>query len=98
MGIMEERLREYVLEEKVIFFSALAQDKVAKIMQISDVFLMTSAFEGMPRSVMESLGCGLPVVTTDVGEVRLTVRDDFSGIVCKQREPEVLAEAVEKVG
>lgn len=96
-GKMEERMRECALEEKIVFLNSLPQDKVAQVMQISDVFLMTSAFEGMPRSVMESLGCGLPVVTTDVGEVRLAVKDDFSGIVCKRHDPAVLAEAVERV-
>jgi len=94
---MEELIREYALEGKVVFFNSLPQDKVAGIMQISDIFLMTSAFEGMPRSVMESLGCGLPVVTTEVGEVRLVVRDGFSGIVCKGHDAGSLAQSVVNV-
>jgi glycosyltransferase involved in cell wall biosynthesis len=65
-------------------------------MRISDVFLLTSAFEGMPRCVLESLACGLPVVTTDVGEVKVVVRE-FSGIVVKTEHANDLSDAVLKI-
>ena len=100
-GSLERQVRNKVLEcgleQKVTFTGSLPQSKVADIMRISDVFLLTSAFEGMPRSVLEALGCGLPVVTTDVGEVKRVVKEGFSGIVCDRREPKVISEALNRV-
>jgi glycosyltransferase involved in cell wall biosynthesis len=75
----------------------LSQNELAKILRISDVFLLTSSFEGMPMSVLEALACGLPVVTTKAGEVGLVVKDNFSGFVCRERSANVLAETVLKV-
>jgi len=66
-------------------------------MRISDVFLLTSAFETGPRSVREALGCGLPVVSTDVGEVKRVVRDEFSGLICSKRDANVIGDAVLKI-
>ena len=94
---MRRRVEEYGLSDRVKFISPLPQLRLAHLMRISHVLLLTSAFEGMPRSVLEALACGLPVVTTDVGEVRRVVRDGVSGLVCHSRDPEVICKAVRKV-
>jgi len=100
-GLLSEKVRrrveEYGLSDRVKFISPLPQLRLAHLMRISHVLLLTSAFEGMPRSVLEALACGLPVVTTDVGEVRRVVRDGFSGLVCRDRSPEAIARALSDV-
>jgi glycosyltransferase involved in cell wall biosynthesis len=91
---LEQKVRKYNVSKKVKFMGPLPQQKVIELMRISDVFLLTSAFEGMPRSVLEALACGIPVVSTDVGEVRRVVKDGVSGIICTKRTPETLGNAV----
>jgi glycosyltransferase involved in cell wall biosynthesis len=59
-----------------------------------DVFLLTSAFKAMPITILEALSCGLPVVSPDVGEVRRVVKNGISGIICAERTPETLSNAV----
>jgi glycosyltransferase involved in cell wall biosynthesis len=94
---MEQRVNLHGLQGKILFLGALAQDMVAELMRISDVFVMTSAFEGMPMCVLEAQGCGLPVVSTDVGEVGRVVRDGISGLITKDRNAPTIGEAVLKV-
>lgn len=43
------------------------RDDVAALMSITNVLLLTSAFEGMPNVAMEAQVLGLPVVATNVG-------------------------------
>lgn len=38
----------------------------------------------MPRCVVESLGCGLPVVSTQVGEVSRVVKNGYSGEIVEE--------------
>ncbi len=81
------------LNGSVILAGLRDADEVARLLQISDAFLLTSAYEGMPMSVLEALGCGVPVVTTNVGEVRRVVRSGRNGQVVDDRSPEAFASA-----
>lgn len=60
-----------------------------------DVKLITSlpASEGQPTTASETLACGVPVVTTDVGAVREVVQDGVSGFVVAPRDSGALARA-----
>ncbi|MEL7451148.1 MAG: glycosyltransferase, partial [Pseudomonadota bacterium] len=55
-----------------------------------------SAYEGMPMCVLEALGCGVPVVTTRVGEVARVVHDGVSGYIVGDRSAESFADAAER--
>ena len=49
-------------------------------MNESDVFLLFSHYEGMPVVLLESMSCGLPVITTQVGQVNKIVNSEM-GII-----------------
>jgi glycosyltransferase involved in cell wall biosynthesis len=48
-----------------------------------DVFALSSDTEQMPLSVIEAMASGLPVVSTDVGDVRLMVTPESAGLVTR---------------
>ena len=58
-----------------------------------DISILTSISEGFPYTVIESMGCGIPVVATDVGGVSEAL-DEHTGFVCKPKDAQALAEKV----
>ena len=56
-------------------------DDVASALASFDVFLLTSELEGTPNVVLESSLLGVPVVATDAGGTRETIRDGVTGYV-----------------
>lgn len=46
-----------------------------------DVFISTSATEGIPVSMMEAMSFGIPVISTNVGGVHEIVEDNFNGFL-----------------
>ena len=78
---LETRVRGLGLERKVHFFGLLPPKQIAGILRAADIFALSSAYEGMPMALLEGLGAGLPVVTTDVGEVRKVVSERSGAVV-----------------
>lgn len=54
---------------------------VPRLLAASDVFLLSSDYEGMPCSALEALATGLPVVATNAGDVGCAVREGTGVLV-----------------
>lgn len=63
-----------------IFLLGMRND-IPEILAISDIFVLTSLWEGMPGAIMEAMAAGLPVVATDVGDVKELVEDGKTGFL-----------------
>ncbi len=66
-------------------------EEVASYMRASNVLALTSITEGMPTVVLEALSSGIPVVSTDVGDVRLVITKGTTGEICTDREPNTVS-------
>lgn len=67
------------------------REVIARNMQACDALLLTSTAEGSPVAVRESLACGLPVVSVDVGDVRELITGVPGCAICAPN-PEEIAE------
>lgn len=84
------------LQDKISFKGWV--DDVISAYQQSDLFLMTSDFEGLPNVLMEAMGCGLPCISTDcpTGPADL-IENGVNGVLVPVNDVDALADAIIKV-
>ena len=95
-GEVEERIARYRLADRVSLTGLRSYGEIADLLRVADCFALTSAYEGMPMSVLEALGSGVPVVTTRVGEVERVVRHGETGEVLARATPEELKRGLQR--
>lgn len=67
-------------------------DKVSDYLKESYVFVLPSYHEGTPRTVLEAMATGRPIITTDAPGCRETVVDGVNGFLIPIRNIEILSE------
>ncbi len=82
--------------EKNVHLLGYRHDGLA-LMDALDIYVLPSLFEGLPRSVLEAMALGKPVVVTDIGGSREVVQDGNSGLIVPPRDSQRLAAAICKL-
>lgn len=71
------------------------RENISELLALSDIYLYPSYYrEGVPRSVLEALSTGLPIITTDMPGCRLTVKEGINGYLIKPRSVEDIEKAI----
>lgn len=87
---MEAKCKDLQICEKVIFTGNVKN--VSEYLAASDVFILSSDFEGLPLSVLEAMASGLPIISTNVGGLADIVTDN--GILTEPGDREGLTKAI----
>jgi teichuronic acid biosynthesis glycosyltransferase TuaC len=81
---------------EMVVTKGVPYDKMPLYMNACDVLLLTSLHEGSPNVVKEALACDLPVVSTDVGDVRARI-GSIEGCTIVRDSPDEMATALHMV-
>lgn len=77
---------------KIVFTGFI--DEVDEFMNALDLFCLPSYREGMPRSIIEAMACGKPVVATNIRGSREEVVDGVTGFMTPLGDIQALADAI----
>ncbi|MGD9131073.1 MAG: glycosyltransferase family 4 protein [Candidatus Bathyarchaeota archaeon] len=80
---LKSMISEYALEN-VQFTGNSPPESIPKIINCTDVLALCSEVEGSPTVVREAIACGVPVVSTEVGDVRSIIKNDYVGRIAKK--------------
>jgi teichuronic acid biosynthesis glycosyltransferase TuaC len=79
---LKQQVRDLGLDGRVHFLGSLPPDRVRTVLSAADVSVLATRNEGWANVLLESMGCGVPVVATDVGgNAEVVCRPDLGTIV-----------------
>ena len=93
---LSQKIKTLGLEKHVIL-TGERQD-IPELLGLLDIFtLPTFTHEGLPRSIVEAMAMGLPIVTTDIRGCREAVVNEKNGFIVPSQNSTELAEALRKL-
>ena len=93
-AITEIELNEWVKNGPIEFLGKL--EDVRPAIASSHVYVLPSYREGTPRTVLEAMAMGRPIVTTDAPGCRETVQNGINGFLVPTQDSESLENAMER--
>ncbi len=100
-GPLENYIKEYITHKKLenrVFLMGIYR-KVMFEVNKSEIFVLSSDFEGFPNALIEAMGTGMPVISTDfrTGIARKLISNDDNGYIVDVNNILELANAIRKL-
>ena len=99
-GPLEQPTRELIaslkLEDTITLLPRLERRDLFARYGTSDLFILTSHWEGLPRSILEAMAHNLPIIATDVGGVAEAVGED-AGLLVPEHHQGALTQALKRL-
>lgn len=91
-AVQKEVMLKWVQEKHIRYFGEV--NDVRKYIKQADVMVLPTYREGVPRSVLEAMAMGKPIVTTSTAGAKETVRHGENGLLVPVKNAPALAEAM----
>jgi glycosyltransferase involved in cell wall biosynthesis len=79
---LQEAINQMGLESNVSLLGYV--DDIVTFYNSGKIFVLTSSTEGLPRSVLEAMACGVPCVASHVGDMADAIIDGQNGCLIEQ--------------
>ena len=94
-SFLEKQIQDLGLASNVSLLGE--RDDIADILNVCDVYAMSSRWEGVGRALTEAMHMGLPVVATSVDGVTELISDEKTGLLVQPENTQALAAAIDRL-
>lgn len=92
---VRDKIKILGLGEKIHIKEFVPNMEMPAIYQNADIFVLPSLMEGVPRTILEAMACGLPIICTDLPQLRHIV--DQCGTMVPVKDSKSLAQAISQI-
>lgn len=92
IGRLKAIAQELGVASRVTFVGRRGRDVLKYYYSAADIFVTTPWYEPFGITPIESMACGTPVIGSNVGGVKFTIKDGETGYLVPPNDPEALAE------
>lgn len=100
-GSEETRLKNYVIKNGLsscVEFVGWADDKKKKeLLLSSQILILPSYNEGLPMAILEAMSYGIPIISTDVGDISCAVKNGINGYLVNPGDIQSMASSISKI-
>ena len=95
LGTLQAQARKLGISDRCRFLGR--RDDIAELLAQAQIFVLMSNYEGMPRSILEAMRAGLPVVASRTAGIPEVVVDGATGLLVEPHDVQGLVEALSRL-
>jgi glycosyltransferase involved in cell wall biosynthesis len=93
----EKYISENKINSKITLIDWIEQKDMIDMIVNSDIYIQSSVSEGMPRTILEAMALGMPIISTNVGSIEGVLKNGENAIVINPNKADELVDAIEKL-
>lgn len=82
------------LDNRIFFLGGLSGDDYNNILAAIDIYVQPSIFEGLPRTVLDAMYMGRPIIASDANGNREAIKHSENGYLVPPQDTDALAKAI----
>ncbi len=94
---LKERIDKLNLGERVKLFGSMPREKLLQHLTSAKVFVLNTSFESFSFQLVETMNAGVPVITTNIGNLPEIIDDGQEGILVEPNNKKQIIEAIKKI-
>ncbi len=96
-GTLESLVISRGLQDRVTLTGAISREKVLEYLSQAEVFVLNTSFESFSFQIVEAMSLGLPVITTNIGNISEIVTNGVDGVLVDPNDKNAFVEAINKI-
>jgi glycosyltransferase involved in cell wall biosynthesis len=91
---LEQQVEKLKLKERVSFKGRRPYEEIPMWVNSADAVVLSSLSEGLPSILLETMGCGKPMIATDVGGIAEILQHGKTGFLVPSKQVKELSESM----
>ncbi len=94
---LKSQILDLKLQDRVTLTGAISREKVLEYLNRATVFVLNTSFESFSYQIVEAMGLGLRVVTTNIGNISEIVTNNVDGVLVDPNDKNAFVKAINKI-
>ena len=94
---LEDLASSLGVDDRVLFMGGLSKSQVFTCLNLADIFVLNSSYEGLPHVVLEAMTVGIPIIATDAGGTKEVVSNEKTGLLIPVGDSDALKFAINRL-
>ena len=94
---LESRIKNLGLENRAILAGAIEREDLLSYLHRANLFVLNTSFESFSFQVVEAMHAGVPVITTNIGNLAEIIDNNKEGVLVEPNNKEQILAAIKKI-
>lgn len=92
---IEKQIKDFNIQNSALLLGN--RNDIPELLQVIDIFVLPTLFEGMSNALMEAMAAGKPIIATDIPENKELIINNISGILASAKNPKSIADSIREL-